>query len=58
MAAIPDNFNARLIELVRAYPNLYNLSDGNYYNKQFKEACWEEVAKELKWSGKVIFFFI
>jgi hypothetical protein len=53
MAKTPlEEWNEKLINLMRLQPNLYDLGDPNYYQRDYKEACWDAIAKELDSTGK------
>ena len=42
----------KLIELVKVYPILYDLSHEDYKNVRKKDKAWEQIGAELKESGK------
>lgn len=44
----------KLIELVREYPVLYDLSHSKYMDTGFKNNIWARIAKEMKQDGKLI----
>ena len=44
-------FTEKLIELVKIYPILYDLSHEDYKNVR-KDKVWEQIGVELKESGK------
>lgn len=41
-----------LINLVREKPALYNFSCKEYKDKNLKDNCWAEIAKELEITGE------
>lgn len=45
----------KLIELVRNYPELYDLSNKKYMDACFKNNVWNKIGKELKLEGKLAF---
>ena len=45
-------FTEKLIELVKIYPILYDLSHEDYKNVRKKEKVWEQIGVELKESDK------
>jgi len=45
-------FMEKLIELVKIYPILYDLSHEDYKNVKKKDKAWEQIGVELKESGK------
>lgn len=45
-------FTEKLIELVKIYPILYDLSHEDYKNVRKKDKAWEQIGVELKESGK------
>ena len=45
-------FTEKLIELVKIYPILYDLSYEDYKNVRKKDKVWEQIDVELKESGK------
>jgi len=46
----------KLIELVKIYPILYDLSHEDYKNVRKKDKVWEQIGVELKESGKTFCF--
>ncbi|XP_072944178.1 uncharacterized protein [Epargyreus clarus] len=40
--------NERLIEAVRKYPALYNMSDGKYMDSNYKSSLWVKISEEIK----------
>jgi hypothetical protein len=42
----------KLIEFVKIYPILYDLSHEDYKNVRKKDNVWEQIGVELKESGK------
>ena len=42
----------QLINLVRTYPELYDLSNEHYSNQIRKNNIWKEISKELEEAGK------
>lgn len=42
----------KLIELVRNYPVLYDLSNPKYMDTNFKNNIWTKVGEEMKTTGK------
>ena len=48
----PMAFSEKLIELVKIYPILYDLSHKDYKNVRKKDKVWEQIGVELKESGK------
>lgn len=49
--------NQKLIELVRDYNLLYDLSDTKYSENQKKDQAWNEIEIQLKRNSKYIFYF-
>lgn len=49
MAKINDE---QLIELVRQYPAIYDLSHAKYMDTTYKCDIWNKIAKEIKSEGK------
>lgn len=47
----------KLIEEVRKYPYLYNLSDAKYSNTIKKDEAWKQISITLKQSGKYLLLF-
>lgn len=45
-------FTEKLIELVKIYPILYDLSHEDYKNVRKKDNVWEQIGVELKESDK------
>lgn len=45
----------RIIEIVRNYPILYDLSHEDYKNVKKKDRTWSEIGKQLNASGKYQF---
>ena len=41
-----------LIELVRNYPALYDLSNQKYMDSNFKQDTWKKIKEEMKVDGK------
>ena len=52
----PMAFTEKLIELVKIYPILYNLSHEHYKNVRKKDKAWEQIGVQLKESGKWVCF--
>jgi len=50
--------DAKLIELVRKYEELYDMSNKKYSGSVWKETLWAQIGEELKKSGKFQCFFI
>ena len=50
LSDFPMAFTEKLIELVKIYPVLYDLSHEDY--KNVKDKAWEQIGVELKESGK------
>ena len=46
----------KLIELIKKYPILYDLSHEEYKNVRKKDKAWDEIGEELKENGKLFFF--
>jgi len=44
----------KLIELVRKYPVLYNLSHAKYMDTDYKNTIWSKIAEEMETTGKKI----
>lgn len=44
----------KLIELVRGYPVLYDLSNAKYMDSEYKNEIWGKIGTELNASGKKI----
>ena len=44
--------NEQLIEFVRKYPALYNLSNPKYMNSSFKNEIWIKIGEEIEKDGK------
>ena len=42
----------KLIELVRNYPVLYDLSNPKYMDTDFKNTLWSKIGAEMKTTGK------
>lgn len=42
----------KLIELVRRYPVLYDLSHTKYMDTDFKNTIWRKIAEEIETTGK------
>lgn len=47
----------KLIEEVRKYPYLYDLSDAKYSNNIKKDEAWKQISITLKQSGKYLLLF-
>ena len=45
-------FTKKLIEFVKIYPILYDLSHEDYKNVRKKDKVWEQIGVELSESGK------
>ena len=43
----------KMLEMVKQYPVIYNLSDKNYRNIQKKEKVWDKMRLELGESGRL-----
>lgn len=43
----------KLIEMVRGYPLLYNLSDRKYKDSTIKENIWKEISNAIGKNGKL-----
>lgn len=41
-----------LIELVRKYPELYDMANSNYSDSKHKDIIWTHIAKKLDSTGK------
>ena len=46
----------KLIELVKIYPILYDLTHEDYRNVRKKKKVWQQIGVELKESGKWVCF--
>lgn len=46
--------NERLIEAVRKYPALYDMSDEKYMDTNYKSSLWVKISEEIKQTGKQI----
>lgn len=44
----------KLIEQVRNYPSLYDLSNPKYMDTDFKNTLWSKIGEEIKTTGKKI----
>lgn len=42
----------KLIELVRKYPVLYDLSHSKYMDTDYKNTIWSKIAEEMETTGK------
>jgi len=51
-------FAEKLIELVKIYPILYDLSYEDYKNMRKKDKAWEQIGVELKESSSGFAVFI
>lgn len=51
-----DSKDVRLIEMVRAYPALYDSNAGNYGDVNHTDILWEIIGKQLKSKGKTFEF--
>lgn len=49
--------NEQLIEIVREYKYLYDLSNKKYSDNQKKDQAWNEIGVKLKINGKHLFHF-
>lgn len=49
--------NEKLIEFVRDYKYLYDLSDKRYSDNQKKDQAWNEIGIKLNSDGEYIFYF-
>ena len=47
-----DNIDEKLISLVFQYSILYDVSHKFYYDATRKENTWEDIAQQMKISGK------
>jgi len=54
----PMAFTEKLIELVKIYPILYDLSHEDYKNVRKKDKAWEQIGVELKESVSGFALFI
>ena len=45
-----------LIELVRIYPALYDLSNQKYMDSNFKQDIWKKIGEEMKVDGKYVLY--
>lgn len=45
-------YDEKLIELVRNYPVLYDLSNPKYMDTDFKNNIWSKIGEEMKTTGK------
>lgn len=45
-----------LIELVRSYPALYDLSNRKYMDSNFKQELWKKIGEEMKLDGKFMLY--
>ena len=52
MAEIPDDWTGRMIEMIRAHPELYDKNNQNYFNRGLRDATWAQIAFELGVSSK------
>ena len=52
LSDFPMAFTEKLIELVKIYPILYDLSYEDYKNVRKKDKAWEQICVELKESSK------
>lgn len=50
--------NEKLIEFVRDYKYLYDLSDKRYSDNQKKDQAWNEIGIKLNSNGEYIIYFI
>jgi len=48
----------KLIDLLRKYEELYDLSNKKYSDSVWKEKLWVQIGEELKKSGKFQCYFI
>ena len=46
----------KLIELVRGYEELYDMSNKKYSDSYVKEKIWNSIGEELNKSGKIVNF--
>lgn len=47
----------KLIELVRRYPVLYDLSHAKYMDTDYKNTIWNKIAEEIETTGKKYVLF-
>lgn len=48
----------KLIEEVRQYPCLYDLSDSKYSDNSKKDEAWRQISANLNQSGKYFIFYL
>lgn len=48
----------KLIEHVRKYPELYDMTHQKYLDTKFKTSIWTLIGNELNETGEYIFYFI
>lgn len=48
----------KLIEFVKQYPILFDLSHKDYKNVRIKDKIWEEIGIQLKVNGTFSFIFL
>lgn len=49
--------NEKLIEFVREYPELYDMSHNKYSDNNRKEVIWAKIGEKLEQTGKLIYFY-
>ena len=52
------NVDEKLIDCVRQYDILYNISHQHYYDTLRKENAWEEIAQTLNSQGKKVSVYL
>jgi hypothetical protein len=53
-----SEIDEKLIELLRKYEELYDMSNKKYSDNAWKEKLWGRIGEELKKSGKFLFSFL
>jgi hypothetical protein len=48
----------KLIELVRKYPVLYDLSHAKYMDTDYKNTIWSKIAEEMETTGKKYIIYL
>ena len=48
----------KLIELVRKYPVLYDLSHAKYMDTDYKNTIWNKIAEEMETTGKKYIIYL